>query len=517
MKPLNSNTSGCTPVSSNCVIWQGPDIECIKLCKGDTVSDIVNKLATELCTIMEYTNVSSYDLTCLNLLGCDPKTFEQLIQLLIDKICEINAAANTRTAGDEPAGCPDCEVNIAPCFYYTNEFGDEVTTMQLKDYAITAGNKICDILTQIDLINATLIDHETRIEALENAPDPTILLPQVTPTCVITPAVPTEMDTVLSALEQQFCQLVTVTGTPNSLYQALLRQCINLNNSPALGPTGGNMSSLPGWVTTVNNLAGTINNMWLTICDLRAAVANIQLNCCPSGCDGIDFTLQAALSGPFLSVYFTGTIPVNFADCNPLGSTFRIQDTTGGTINVNIPVVSYMNAPGGYSIDLSTTPINLASDMDIHSDICVRDVNTGSTCQICVDYTLRNQANCPVLSVSVTSSTEATVTFTPISTPATYTLELWDAALTTVLQTQSVVIATPAFQTFTFAGLSPSFTYNVRLVITSGTQTTDCPYAVFTTLPVVCTPPSGVYGVVSIPVECTTCGTALNFASQAPL
>jgi len=47
MKPLNYSSENCDPISSNCVIWQGPDIDCIDLCKGDTVSEVIYKLATE--------------------------------------------------------------------------------------------------------------------------------------------------------------------------------------------------------------------------------------------------------------------------------------------------------------------------------------------------------------------------------------------------------------------------------------------------------------------------------------
>ena len=49
MKPLNLDKSTCNPISSNCVIWGGPDIECINLCKGDTITDVTYKLALELC------------------------------------------------------------------------------------------------------------------------------------------------------------------------------------------------------------------------------------------------------------------------------------------------------------------------------------------------------------------------------------------------------------------------------------------------------------------------------------
>ena len=85
MKPLNYDNSPCSPISSNCVIWQGPDLHCIKLCAGDTVSDVIANLATELCTIMEQLDITNYDLSCFNLVACPPNTFEALIQFLIEK------------------------------------------------------------------------------------------------------------------------------------------------------------------------------------------------------------------------------------------------------------------------------------------------------------------------------------------------------------------------------------------------------------------------------------------------
>jgi hypothetical protein len=86
MKPLNIRKESCSPVSSNCVIWNGPDIECINLCKGDTITEVVYKLAKELCEIMETFNVSNYDLSCLDL-TCPPNSFEELIQAIISAIC----------------------------------------------------------------------------------------------------------------------------------------------------------------------------------------------------------------------------------------------------------------------------------------------------------------------------------------------------------------------------------------------------------------------------------------------
>jgi len=62
MLPIKSNitSSGCIPTSSDCIIWQGPNIACINLCTGDSITDVTYKLAEKLCAVQ-----SAYDLTPL--------------------------------------------------------------------------------------------------------------------------------------------------------------------------------------------------------------------------------------------------------------------------------------------------------------------------------------------------------------------------------------------------------------------------------------------------------------------
>ena len=50
----NSN-NGCTPISSNCVIWQGPNVSCLDLCTGDTISVVIATLAEKLCELINGT------------------------------------------------------------------------------------------------------------------------------------------------------------------------------------------------------------------------------------------------------------------------------------------------------------------------------------------------------------------------------------------------------------------------------------------------------------------------------
>jgi len=489
------------------VIWQGPDIPCIKLCKGDNVSVVVYKLATELCKLLEQTNVSAYDLSCLQLVGCTPDTFQELIQLLISRICELEncvfepcapgcqgrVCRVTGASGSGSAGCPDCVVNVCSHFYYTNQAGDTVTTMQLTDYVQAIGNRVCQLIDQIATINAILQNHETRITTLENAPPPTFTLPKVTPVCVL-PSVPTDMNLVLAALESQFCALIGATGGPNDIYAAILKQCAGLTGAPQLGGSG-TMGSIPGWDSSVQNLADAINNIWLTICDLRAAVVNIQTNCCPSGCAGVSLSMIAQLDGTDLTVWFSGTIPVGFNQCPPSGLTsFTVSDQSGNTVILTGDIAAILNSITGITWDLSIGPLNLADNLTVTATPCLTD--GVSTCQYTFTEVLANQTACPTMSYTPNDTQIAySGNIIATGTNVTYTVEVWDSLGLTLVQSQSILVTVPpAFLlTGTFVGLTPSTSYKVRVVITPlvGAVTT-CPFSTVTTLAPPCPPPTNV-------------------------
>lgn len=79
----------CTPISSNCIKWAGPNIPCLTLCKGDSITDVVYDFATKYCDLLLKLDPSKYNLSCLVDKACPPKDISQLIQLLIDKICDV--------------------------------------------------------------------------------------------------------------------------------------------------------------------------------------------------------------------------------------------------------------------------------------------------------------------------------------------------------------------------------------------------------------------------------------------
>jgi hypothetical protein len=161
-RPNNLRKNNCAPISSNCITWQGPDIECINLCKGDSISEVTYKLACKLCTLLGMTDPAEYDLSCLSLTKCDlPKDFNELLQLIIDTICSIQESLTAGAEASE-AGCPDCEMVVASCFQ-----GSLGAIVQMKDYIAAIGTKVCDQELTIQTQAQAIQELTDRVTALE--------------------------------------------------------------------------------------------------------------------------------------------------------------------------------------------------------------------------------------------------------------------------------------------------------------------------------------------------------------
>lgn len=268
MKPLNLDNKPCSPISSNCVVWQGPDIPCIQLCTGDTVSDVVSAMATELCTILDTLKVSNYDLTCFNLQACGPEDFQALIQFLITKICELEGI--TPETKDIPS-CPDCVVSVAECFVTGTQ-----TTMQLVDYVQLIGERVCSLITEISLINTQITDILIRVTALENAPVPTFTVPLFSITCASFPLSGTQpIDVILEEfINSVWCGFYAVTGSTTDLTNAIGTQepCITETSETISNPGTTYPSEYPAWVAEPSTVADSITNIWLVLCDLHTAL-----------------------------------------------------------------------------------------------------------------------------------------------------------------------------------------------------------------------------------------------------
>jgi hypothetical protein len=275
MKPLNLDNSPCSPISSNCVIWQGPDIPCIKLCRGDSISDVIHKLATELCNIMDLLDVNGYDLSCFDLVGCKPTNIQELIQFLIEKICAIEAVDAGIIAENDlekRSTSANTLVTVAPCFVVGT-----TTVMTVTEYATAMGTAICGLIDQITLINLQLDTLNIRVTTLEDAIPPSFTVPSIIVDCTLSPSVIAgnsyTIDSVLDALVNDntygYCVLLSSTGLPAAISSAVLSQCIanssvTLTNPPVPFAT----QYLGSWINTPVTVADAITNLWITVCDI---------------------------------------------------------------------------------------------------------------------------------------------------------------------------------------------------------------------------------------------------------
>jgi len=163
--PKNRESEGCVATSSNCVIWQGPDISFLKLCTGDSISIVMKKMADKICSLIKTTSPGSYDLSCISESNCGPKDFVELIQLLIDTVCVLKQASTS--LNENSPNTLETELAVATCF---QEAG---AVQPLDDYVSAIGVKLCNLITlvnsqqgQIASLNSTVSNLQDQITAI---------------------------------------------------------------------------------------------------------------------------------------------------------------------------------------------------------------------------------------------------------------------------------------------------------------------------------------------------------------
>lgn len=480
--PTNNGTSQpCTAISSNCIIWQGPNLPCINLCKGDTISDVVAKLAEELCALIDAACVCEPDLAGLDL-KCTlpegdptPATIEAVIQLIVDYICSLEPLVYTLPI-----------IALPLCLQYNDPLGNPVTALRLDLYAALLANKICVITGQINVINVTLLNHETRLTTLEDcvlpctpeSPNEPLVMPQ----CVL-PASLVDLSTLTLALELAFCSLSNAVGTTTQIANAISQQCLFSTTSTL--STTSTYGVQTGWQSTASTVAQSMQNMWIVICDLYAALKNVQDNCCPGGCDAVVFgyTYSTVVDGggivTDLVLNFTSsTIPAPFADCG--GSTvIKVTDSNGAFITVNANIAALQTNPLGLTIDISS--LNTTSAVTVYIAYCATD--GVSNCSEINTQIIPLQIPCPTgvtLSPSITSTT---INFTnALGTSAIYTIVVTNN-VTSVVTGSAIVINPGPTVSSTISGLAGTTLYDVTITVQYGGSSIVCPSGSFTTLP----------------------------------
>jgi hypothetical protein len=488
----------CAPVSSNCVIWQGPDIPMINLCRGDSISDVTAKLASELTTLVEQLDITGFDVSCFPPICPKPENIHDLIQFILDTLCAccVNGQGGTGT-GSGSFTCDDvkaCEMPIASCFQYVDSFGNNVTTMTLADYAQAIANKVCSFTSQISTINNTLTDHETRLDTLEACVLPCNTEP-VQPTVPSSVCVfPTQTDIPIvdfaEELELQFCNLKAKTGTPTEITTAIGLTCPNLDSSPSLSDpiTHPSMSTISGWIPNANvdTLAESLGNLWLTVCDLRDAYMSLKTTveaCCGASCSDNIFSLAGTMTGRFnADITMSGSIGNAFQYCaGPNTGVVKITDPWGvvTTIDSNADIINNVNNNIVYPIDFSVSPAAPLANLVVYNvkvEACLTTADGSVTCNINESALFQNTYF--VTSYSKFGSTTPGQVEIVISNPranTTYVIYLKDSATGNILATHNTgLVTTVTTVNKTFTGLTLGTIVYCSVTATQNLYTINC-------------------------------------------
>jgi hypothetical protein len=356
---------------------------------------VVYKTATELCLLKDQLNLTDLDLSCLVEVCAQcpapDKSLAVVLQLLIDKTCAIETLVNAGSGGSTPT---PTLLTVAQCFRGTDLNGDPVTSYSHSDYTLKIGIEVCRILGIVNQHSNTITNHEVRIKSLETKPATTYTPPTVIPNCVVTPVgVPTQMDVVLEAMEEQFCQFRAAVGTPTQISTALAKQCAGLAQFSALSTTG-TLGNISGFVTgtdpMVNTIAGTLSNLWIAFCDLRTAVVTMKNTINALDCSSviIDFTVAASGSNGArdqITLFFAGltSIANTLSECSQQGSKLTVADAAGNTYVTYIQVVANKANGSGVIVNLASSNINTSLNYTITLEACVKNAaNESCTKQV---------------------------------------------------------------------------------------------------------------------------------------
>ncbi len=475
----NGSTAPCNPISSNCVVWQGPDIPCIDICNGDTVSDVVANLATKVCELIDATcecnPVLAIDASCLTI--ADPTNLDQVVQALIDKVCETPDATITN-------------IVLPKCLYYRDSLGNEVTELPLADWAVLVGNEICTIKETISIIEQNVTNLESRVAVLEECvlpctPDePSDFF--VLSSCINAgQSIP--ISTLVLALESQFCSFRDVVGDIALLNSAINAQCLFASTPQLSG--NGTLGNVTGWVDTPATLAESSINQWLAICDLHAAVAAIQNNCCDELCSGVTINYAyniinngAGIPESINLNFSASTIPAGYVDCTQ-NSTVTITDSNGSSVSEVISVVSLASQPSGISISLAG--LNVYQALVVQVDACVS--NGSSQCNDSSNISVPLSIPCPTsVSVSATAN-QVIVGFTnSLGQGVTYDIEAYVTGNPGDILGTATITNPPVNVQQIFPGAISTQSYTVVTSVSQGGVTRICDTQEVAALAVTC-------------------------------
>ena len=507
----SNNNNGCTDnISSNCVVWQGPDLTCVNVCQGDTVSDVVAKFCdtlVECCEQSGVIDISTVNQYCLIEDYGQATTLQSLLNNIIDKVCrccDSNAPGDGRSNDPAPGFGPcDCVMPIPECLRkaaqdYLNTTSP-VTSMVLHDlttgkgYAHFLAERLCNLSSALGLLQSQVNNIDARVTYIEqNCCDQSVQPPVsvVAPNSTGTNR-PQRIDSVVVALDETYGVQTRALGTSDQLTTAVAYTPAYSQRKVLSGT--GVMAGIRGWITNPKNMAQSFQNLWITMNDTRNAVENINDLVGKPSCSDVTFSVigtvdKAGGTTQGIKLDFQETsIPTSWTECNSRGTKVTITDSSLNSITKYVDVAYYSNNAPLVINDTEMGNLDKASNYSVRVEFCASNGDT--TCQEIQNFTIDNELACPNLTIGTVTASEI-----PFSAGATLPSGRGYIVSVELLTRTGSLLDSRAYTwqgvgiTGTFTNLNPNTQYQVRSVITKegSTNTTECPMQLVSTTAPVC-------------------------------
>ena len=499
------NNNGCgTSTSSNCVIWQGPDIPCLNLCNGDTVSAVIAKMGEQLCDILAGINnqtgadldITQFNFACLTeQTGTTPEDFTGLVDLITAELCTLMEDMHDHCIINQ------CTVDLTPYKCLENTIEDLHPMKQPESFGLAMAIEVlaaylCECCTNTHRMRTDISKLDERVKNVERKVKTTYVPPKVVPRYVGNQiGKPVDMQVMLAQLEQNYGVHRKAVGGSSSISAATGKQPQGLNAEKRLNGTG-TMSAIPGWSVNPSNLADSIGNLWMSHDDVRKSLTDIQKSLISTQCSDVVYDFKPRLRTNSVDVVtgividFMGTkLPdTTWTDCSPTGKGTKvtIKDKGLNSITRYVQVSQFVNNENGFVIG-NLGHLDITSNFEIIVDFCFTDGS--SQCARTISQTLDNSSKCPVLTTFGINDTQFSYSFTPTPAIAKYKLEI----VTSDTNDNEVNVQTydkPSIYTIgVVQGLESGKKYYVfaRLTSPTGGTTNDCAKNTITTTVPACT------------------------------
>ena len=380
----------CIETVTSCSIWDGPELRCLDICKGDSLNDTIYAIARKICAAVSADDFSTLSLQCLvdklNATIPTERSLINILQLLIDNECKL---ADMISDLEELITDPNAELDLdMKCLEVLDPFGNPIPVTQASLNQVLI-NAICDIKDDITSLNATVIDLQQQIDDIDTTP---YTEPEFA-TCLTTGIKP--LSGVVQEGFQEICDFNDLVGTTSSIQTAISAQCSGLSTE---------LQSTPGWTINPTSAAQSLNNLWIAFCNMRDRVIDIETNCCAPTCDKVKVGFITTFNdNQTVTLSFTpgaGTnIPSGFTDC---GSSITISNSNGVTAGP-FPITIEQGSDSD-DIDVSAFQPGETLTFSILAKLCSKTVN----CEKCYGKVVQYLTGC----CSITNTSDQPITFT---------------------------------------------------------------------------------------------------------